>query len=177
MENEKLGELFLKITLYRMTDMYLPKFREALSAADPGVLWAEPYHAGNSVGGISLHVAEHIARSRLRLQQRSDQLKPNFERYFPSGDQTAKQLIELIEQELLAWRNLLLERLNHGPGIDTEQMHQLYDVVEHTGYHLGQIIDRIQAATGRKFSFVQNGLNEAYLRRKIEEGELDETNA
>lgn len=26
MENEKLGELFLKITLYRMTDMYLRSF-------------------------------------------------------------------------------------------------------------------------------------------------------
>lgn len=69
------------------------------------------------------------------------------------------QLIQLFEEELQAWGSLPLERLRHGTGIDTEQMHQLYHVVEHTGYHLGQIIDRVQAATGEKFSFVQNGLN------------------
>ncbi|MCK8487693.1 hypothetical protein M0651_10955 [Paenibacillus sp. MBLB2552] len=47
-------------------------------------------------------------------------------------------------------------------------------VTEHTGNHLRQIIDRVQAATREKFPFVQNGLNEAYLQRQIKEGERDE---
>lgn len=170
MGEENLGELFMKITLHRMWDLYLPKLREALSIASQEVLWTEPYPSGNSVGGIVLHVTEHIARSSLRLQQRNDQLQPNFERYFPDGDQNGEQLIELFEEELEAWKSLLLERLHQGTGIDSEQMHQLYHVVEHTGYHLGQIIDRVQSGTGKRFSFAQNGLNEAYLRRQIEEG-------
>lgn len=79
-------------------------------------------------------------------------MQPNFERFFPAGDQTPEQLIQLFEGELLSWKIFML----------------------YTGYHLGQIIDRVQASTGKKFPFVQNRLNEAYLRRQIEEGKLDE---
>lgn len=174
MGEDELGELFMRITLHRMTDLYRPKLQEALSTISLEELWSEPYPSGNPVGSIVLHVTEHVARSSLRLHRHCDQLQPNFERFFPAGDQTPEQLIQLFEGELLSWKIFMLECLSDGTRMDPEQMHQLYHVVEHTGYHLGQIIDRVQASTGKKFSFAQNGLNEAYLRRQIEEGKLDE---
>ncbi|MGG6310417.1 DinB family protein [Paenibacillus macerans] len=165
------GNLFLKITLHRMCDMYLPKLKMVLGGISQEVLWTEPYPKGNTVGGIALHVCEHIARSCLRLQQLTHQLKPDFESYFPVGGQTAEQLIGLFEQQFQAWEGEMRKLMRGEQRIDAEQIHQLYHLVEHTGYHLGQIIDRIQAATGRKFSFCQNGLNESYLRRLMEQGE------
>lgn len=53
--------------------------------------------------------------------------------------------------------------------LETEHVHHLYHLVEHTGYHLGQIIDRTQTLTGRIFEFCKHGLNEKHLRDKIEE--------
>jgi hypothetical protein len=46
-------------------------------------------------------------------------------------------------------------------------MHDIYHLVEHTGYHLGQIIDRIQRLMDRNFQFVQNGINERSLKDLI----------
>ncbi|MFT9369377.1 MULTISPECIES: hypothetical protein [Paenibacillus] len=42
-------------------------------------------------------------------------------------------------------------------------MYDVYHVVEHTAYHLGQIIDRVQRLAGHRFQFVQTGLNEKAL--------------
>jgi hypothetical protein len=47
-------------------------------------------------------------------------------------------------------------------------MYDLYHLVEHTAYHSGQVIDRIQRRTGARFQFVQQGLNEKALRQRIE---------
>ncbi|WP_255266592.1 hypothetical protein [Bacillus cereus] len=40
---------------------------------------------------------------------------------------------------------------------------------EHTGYHLGQIVDRSKRITGTAYNFCQNGINEKKLKALIEE--------
>ncbi|WP_231887401.1 hypothetical protein [Paenibacillus jamilae] len=42
-------------------------------------------------------------------------------------------------------------------------------MVEHTAYHLGQIIDRVQRLAGHRFQFVQTGLNEKALRAIVQQ--------
>ncbi|MNE89836.1 hypothetical protein D3C80_1872900 [compost metagenome] len=59
--------------------------------------------------------------------------------------------------------------MNNELQINEEHIHELYHLIEHTGYHLGQIIDRIQAAREHKFEFCKNGINEAYLKKKIDQ--------
>jgi len=47
-------------------------------------------------------------------------------------------------------------------------MYDLYHLVEHTAYHSGQVIDRVQRRIGTRFQFVQQGLNEKALRQRVE---------
>ncbi|RFT66321.1 hypothetical protein D0U04_13980 [Bacillus clarus] len=44
--------------------------------------------------------------------------------------------------------------------------------LEHTSYHLGQVVDRTKALKGQKFNFCQNGLNEKNVRFMIENMEI-----
>jgi len=46
--------------------------------------------------------------------------------------------------------------------------------MEHTGCHLGQIVDRTRRLSGREFRFCQRGMDEKALRRLVE-AELAET--
>lgn len=46
-------------------------------------------------------------------------------------------------------------------------MYDIYHLIEHTGYHLGQVVDRVQRITGKRFQFVQNGINEKTLKKYI----------
>lgn len=168
MHNGEIEELFLKISLHRMCDLYFMKLKEALRDVSHEDVWSEPYYDSNTIGGITLHVCEHIARSCLRLKSLDGELKPNFESYFPMDGQTSEELILAFEHHLQEWKILMNMYIHKELKMDKEQIHQLYHLVEHTGYHLGQIIDRIQGITGRKFAFCNNGLNESYLRSKIE---------
>ncbi|MNF04884.1 hypothetical protein D3C80_2044960 [compost metagenome] len=52
---------------------------------------------------------------------------------------------------------------------DQVNQYNIYHLVEHTAYHLGQIVDRTQRLTGIRFQFVQNGINESGLKEIIEE--------
>ena len=40
--------------------------------------------------------------------------------------------------------------------------------MEHTSYHLGQIVDRTKLIKGQQFKFCQNGINEKNLRTRVE---------
>jgi hypothetical protein len=52
-------------------------------------------------------------------------------------------------------------------------MNDIYHLVEHTGYHLGQIVDRTQRINKTLFQFVQNGINEKNLKKLLEDEERE----
>lgn len=68
---------------------------------------------------------------------------------------------------LREWREAMLELT--ATVCTEDDMHHLFHIVEHTGYHLGQVVDRVQRTTGARFQFCQNGLNERNLRLSIHE--------
>lgn len=47
-------------------------------------------------------------------------------------------------------------------------LHSLLHLVEHTSYHLGQVVDRTKFIKGQQFNFCQNGINEKNLRIRVE---------
>lgn len=165
---ENLNSLFLKITIHRMTDLYYAKFEGALASLSQEQLWQEPYPKANSIGGIALHVSEHIARNILRVTGQEASLKQNFHEYFPNEDKTPSEIALQMKQMMDEWKNVMNTFLSGERKLESEHIHQLYHLVEHTGYHLGQIIDRVQHITGNSFHFFDQGLSEAYLREKID---------
>lgn len=169
MNDDHVTDIFLKITMHRMCAMYLPKLLLALERLEPEQLWTEAYAGGNTIGGIALHVCEHVRRSCLRLTKQEHLLQADFHRYFPNQELIPSQVAGMLEEQFGAWQDIMSLYLRGEWVFTDEHMHQLYHLVEHTGYHLGQIIDRVQSQTGVKFDFVENGLHEKFLRQRIEE--------
>jgi ribosomal protein S18 acetylase RimI-like enzyme len=172
MKNEECGAVFLKITLHRMYGMYLNKLKAALQPLSVQQLWEEDYQDGNTIGGIALHVCEHVSRSCLRLTGQEHRLQESFHLYFPDRGLTAEQLAAMLEEQFNLWRTIIERYVYGAEEFTVEHIHHLYHLVEHTGYHLGQIIDRAQAKTGIKFKFYDNGLNESRLRSQIDDSLL-----
>jgi uncharacterized damage-inducible protein DinB len=161
-------EQFLKITLHRMCDLYFLKLKESLQRLTKEQLWGEPYTSANSIGGIVLHISEHIERCCLRLTNNESMLKEGFENYFPKENMEVRAVVNHFENRLIAWKTVINQYINKEHELKIEHIHVLCHVVEHTGYHLGQVIDRVQGTTSTNFHFCQNGLNENYLREKVD---------
>jgi hypothetical protein len=163
-------KLFLRISLHRMYDQYLPKLRQCIGAIDTLQLWERAGNQANSIGGIILHICEQIRRNTTRYQEPGTVFAKGTEDYFPDAGLSREDLLREVEDAFSSWRRVM-ERLlaDTSPTVD---MHSMYHLVEHTSYHLGQVVDRVQTKTGIQFKFVQNGMNERNLRALIEQTEV-----
>jgi hypothetical protein len=156
--------LFISISKHRMISHYLPKLKISLESLSNDQIWLKESEDLNSVGGIMLHVIEHIKWNTERLKNREVNFNKGIEDFFPES--------MVKKPHLNAELDIVFEELENALSIAKPEqidMHSIYHLVEHTGYHLGQIIARAQKMSGKNFYFVQNGINERELKKKIEE--------
>ena len=159
-------ELFLQISKHRVMDNYLPKIRQCLKVIDMNQLWGHEKHETNSIGGILLHICEQVSRHTAGYEQHGQVSTAGVEDYFPDMKKSSDELLMKLEKTFSAW-SMAIDGFINGD-IGTVDFFSIYHLVEHTSYHLGQIVDRIQRKTGVSFQFVQHGLNERGLRKIIE---------
>jgi hypothetical protein len=158
--------LFLEISQRRMIDHYLPKLVRALESLNKGQLWLKENENLNSIGGITLHIDEHVNRHIVRLSKPDAVFSKGIEEHFPDLDQEPVEVILTLRTRFNEWNEKLterLEKLNEDELSCELDMHSIYHLVEHTGYHLGQIVDRTQRITAQSFQFCQSGINEKSL--------------
>lgn len=121
----------------------------------------------NSIGGIVLHVGQHIQRHVIRYSI-SGKIEGGIENYFPDEvTASSSDLNKFITERFNSWREIMTDYTKGNQDENNLDMFDIYHLVEHTGYHLGQIIDRVQRLTDRNFQFVQNGTNERSLKDLI----------
>lgn len=165
MKPEQAEDYFRLITEYRMNYHYLPKLLTCIESLNQQQLWeAEPDRqdeGANSIGGIVLHILEQIRRHLVKLSNPDADFDVRLSDYFPAAGTGPEQLMKQVEQTFLELKQKLAAALPF-------DMFSLYHLAEHTSYHLGQIIDRSQRLAGRKYQFVQNGINESQLRSLVE---------
>jgi len=159
--------LFWKISLHRMCDHYLPKLLYALSLLNKEEIWVRETKESNSIGGIALHICEHVRRNMLEQQNRTMPFSRGIEEHFPQLDWTAKELGDYVQRTFVEWKNTMNRCINGHEKMNLD-LFRLYHLVEHTSYHLGQIIDRIKQMKHVSFQFCQNGLSEKALREMVE---------
>ncbi|KRE40002.1 hypothetical protein [Paenibacillus sp. Soil522] len=155
---------FTRISVFRMCEHYLPKLKITLDGLDKGVLWTHEKETLNSIGSIVLHVGQHIQRHVIRYSN-NGKVEGGIENHFP--DETALSSLDLIlfiSDHFSSWREIMTDYMEGNRDEENLDMFDIYHLVEHTGYHLGQIIDRVQRMTDRRFQFVQNGINEKSLK-------------
>jgi hypothetical protein len=157
-------KMFMKISKHRMCDHYLPKLVNTLQNINNEELWLQELEGQNSIGGIALHIAEHVKRNTLYYSE-CLQFNQGIEECFPNKNCSTKELITLIQDIFTSWKTEVDKHIEKNEALD---MFRLYHLVEHTSYHLGQIVDRAKRYTGKQFRFCQNGINEKSLKDIIE---------
>ena len=157
-------ELLYKITYHRMQDHYLPKLRQVISFVSEEDLWKQG-DSVNSIGGIILHICEHIQRNTSRYKNPNIVFEKGIEEYFPVKRQRTELFLQYVEEVFDEWGTEYIQVWEEKRHID---LHSLLHLVEHTSYHLGQIVDRTKLIKGKQFNFCQNGINEKNLRTRVE---------
>ncbi|GAB6437233.1 MULTISPECIES: DinB family protein [Bacillus] len=157
-------ELVYKISYHRMQDHYLPKLVQAISLVSKEDLWKQGKSV-NPIGGIVLHICGHIQRNTSRYKNPNIVFEKGIEEYFPVKRQRTEVLLQYVEEVFGEWRKAYIQAWEEKRHID---LHSLLHLVEHTSYHLGQIVDRTKSIKGQQFNFCQNGINEKNLRTRVE---------
>jgi hypothetical protein len=164
---------FLIISIHRMMDHYLPKLNHVLQAISTEELWKHEAPHLNSIGGIVLHICEHLDRSKLRFASGITSYSKGIEEYFPDRNLTRDELLLEVDRQFKEWHSTMASYMvrhvteEEDLPLGFDDMHHLYHLVEHSGYHLGQIVDRIKRITGQSFLFCQNGISEKSLKDQI----------
>ncbi len=158
----------MKISQQRMYHHYLPKLIQAVQELNSHQLWSKEVSCVNSVGGIVLHICEHVKRNSIRFSnQNHEGFNKGIEDYFPVSNLSSPELIQYIKESFNEFNETMKRLVDNLP--DEIDIHSLYHLIEHTGYHLGQIVDRSKRLLNKTFNFCQNGLSEKTLRTIIEE--------
>ncbi|HDR7642320.1 hypothetical protein QMA02_10680 [Bacillus wiedmannii] len=156
-------ELVYKITYHRMKDHYLHKLVQAIRFVSEDELWKEGASV-NSIGGIVLHICEHIQRNTSRYKDPNIVFEKGIEEYFPVKQQSSEVLLQYVEEVFDEWGKAYIQAWEK----KYMDLHSLLHLVEHTSYHLGQVVDRTKFIKGQQFNFCQNGINEKNLRIRVE---------
>lgn len=165
MANESL-ELFIKISKARMYNHYLPKLLQSIQSLKAENLWSKESEYLNSIGGIALHICEHIKRYSIRFSTQQHKIfNKGIEDYFPDLNLSLEELTVIIQESFDAYNSVMAKLIKNPP--DEFDMHSIYHLVEHTGYHLGQIVDRTKRITNMPLNFCQTGINERNLKELI----------
>lgn len=168
MATDQFLELFIRISHQRLYRHYLPKLLSCIHELSCTSLWNKRAPALNSTGGIVLHICEHIKRYTIRLSEPTHPgSSQGIEDHFPNLDLSPDELQQQVQEVFDEFDVTMNKLITHNP--EEIDMHSLYHLVEHTGYHLGQIVDRTKMITNKPFGFCQNGINEQNLRVIINE--------
>jgi uncharacterized damage-inducible protein DinB len=151
-----------------MYNHYLPKLVQSLQELNFDSIWSKEAENLNSVGGIVLHICEHVRRISVRISnQNHPGFKEGIEDYFPDLNLSPEELIQTAKKAFDEFNAVMEKLIENMP--DEIDMFSLYHLVEHTGYHLGQIVDRTKRMTKKSFNFCQNGINERNLKALIKD--------
>ncbi|WP_233698068.1 DinB family protein [Paenibacillus profundus] len=164
MAQENTFRLFHVISVCRMVNHYLPKVKISLEQLKHEEIWKQDSENAASIGGIVLHIMEHVKRNTLRLIEVNATFEQGIEDYFPYPHLDKQRMLQQLDNAFAEWKHAMDTTAQ-----EKIDMYNVYHLVEHTGYHVGQIFDRAQRMTGCRFQFVQNGINEKALRESVEE--------
>jgi uncharacterized damage-inducible protein DinB len=151
-----------------MYEHYLPKLVKAIQSLSREHLWEQDQDISNSIGGIVLHICEHVNRHVIRYSN-SGTTNGGIENYFPNLKLETEELLVMTKEKFEEWNNLIRKYLSGEFEAELLDMNDVFHLVEHTGYHLGQIIDRAQRVNNILFQFVQTGINEKNFKKLLED--------
>jgi len=161
MNTTDIGKRFLTRSAHHLRDDYLPKVREAVALLSEDELWRREGDVSNSIGNLLLHMAgnvrQHIiagvgqrhADRRDRPAEFAAQSGPSKTELMAKLEQTVSEAADVLESFDPA--QLLTKRVIQNK--DVVLLDDIYHVVEHFGYHTGQIIYIVKALKQQPFKW------------------------
>jgi len=152
-------KVFIQISRARMLYHYYPKIKKCLELLTEEEIWRIEATYDHSIGGIVEHIKLHIERNIARITNPESKFEKGIENSFNQNRQD-KELTVTSINEVFIVLDKTLENYE-------SEMYDIYHLVEHTGYHVGQIVDRTKRLKGKIFDFVIEGINETNLKEKL----------
>jgi hypothetical protein len=160
--DDALAKRFTAETVDRWLGLYLPRLKAAVQELPEADLWWRPHDRTNSVGVLLRHLEGNVRQWILsglgglpdhRLRSREFQDPPGASRdvLVARLEQAVRDACEVVAS--LDARALLAPRAIQGT--TTDGLAAVYHVLEHFGWHLGQIvwIAKLRAGTGHHIAF------------------------
>jgi uncharacterized damage-inducible protein DinB len=141
------GQEFVEISRATLRDDYLPQVIKVVAELSDEDIWWRPNEASNSIGNLLLHLNGNIGqwivssiggveffRNRdAEFSERGPIPKTELISKLTKTVADADSVLASIGEEKLLVRHQIQK-------FDVTAMHAIYHVIEHFGYHLGQIL-------------------------------------
>jgi hypothetical protein len=82
-----------------MYNHYLPKLVQSVQVLDSDAIWSKEAENLNSVGGIVLHICEHVRRISIKFSvQNHASFNEGIEDYFPDLNLSPEELLQTVKE-------------------------------------------------------------------------------
>ncbi len=159
-----IAELFVASSVSRLQEEYLPRIHSAVEILDSDEIWWRPRDCTNSVGNLLAHLSGNVRqwiisglggvdddRNRAREFAQPDEDGEDRNSLLARLDATVEDACEVISGLDVE----SLEGLHSIQGGRTTGLEAVYHVVEHFGWHVGQIvyIAKLKSSQGAQLKF------------------------
>lgn len=165
-------DLFLQSTTNRFRNEYLPRLQKVLNLLPEEDLWWYPHDDTTSVGNLLCHLEGNVRQWILSgLGGQPDHRNRSLEFSQREGGDTAELLTRLVETVEATCRVIdsmdesALLKTYSIQGCEPTGLEAIYHVLEHFGWHTGQIvwIAKLRAGEKHGLAFYENHkLNESH---------------
>jgi uncharacterized damage-inducible protein DinB len=151
---------FIEASRVFLRDDYLPKALHCIERMPDDDLWWRPNDVSNSVGNLILHLCGNLRQWMVSSVGGAEFKRDRDAEFTERGPLPKAELVARLQQTVrevdAVLANVGPERLLQHLKIqkyDTSILQAVYHVVEHFGYHLGQILYIYKMRTGKDLRF------------------------
>jgi hypothetical protein len=162
MTDDWAGREFIAFSVHTLREHYLPKVREAVEQLEEPEIWLRAGNASNSVGNILLHMAGNLRQHIISgVGGKPDERNRPLE-FAARGGVPKELLLQTLEDTVREACAVLeafdVKLLGEARIIQKNKvilLGDIYHVVEHFAYHVGQIIYAVKAVKDKGFNWYQ----------------------
>ncbi len=152
---------FLTQSAYYLRDYYWPRIREAVDLLTENDVWLREGDASNSIGNLLLHMAGNVRQHIVAgVGQQHEDRRDRSSEFAAVGGMTKKKLLDRLEAVIMEAAEVLdaldpseLMTMRIIQDKEVVLFDDIYHVVEHFGYHTGQIIFIVKALKQHRFGW------------------------
>ena len=156
------GQAFLERAAHLLLTS-LGKIREAVQLLPEDEIWSRPNEASNSIGSLLLHLSGNVRQHVIGGLTGAPDTRDRPAEFSTQGGRKKAELLALLEstvaEAVAAIRAFPPARLleeAHIQGKTVRLLDDLFTIVEHFGYHAGQIVLIVKAATSHRFPWYRH---------------------